>query len=136
MRLDEGGLVLFEKQNSIFEVKVNVGEHDRILGIGAQSMSDSKQRMFILRDLTREHEAEAAKRAADRAAAASQTKTEMIHMLSHVSWHPNCLSTNDCVCADFTYACPSGISNSFARNNGRCFNYLERACSRGKRLSH
>jgi len=79
---------LFEKMSGTFSVSFKMSEDIvKIMAVTVQSMSDSnsKQRMFILRDLTAEYEAATAKRAAERAAAASQTKTEMMHMLSHVS---------------------------------------------------
>jgi hypothetical protein len=47
--------------------------------------------MFILRDLTVEHEAASARRAAEAASAASQSKSEIIQMLSHVSWYRTCI---------------------------------------------
>lgn len=83
---------LFQKRSGSFTVEYKDGEVKRIVGITAQSMPESKQCMFIMRDLTYEHEAAAAKRAAERAAAASQTKTEMMHMLSHVSEYRDHLS--------------------------------------------
>jgi PAS domain S-box-containing protein len=53
------------------------------LSISVQYMTDCKSRMLVLRDLTADREANQAHRRADREAAASRTKTEMIQMLSH-----------------------------------------------------
>jgi len=86
---------LFQKRSGSFTVEYKDGEVKRIVSISAQSMPESKQCMFIMRDLTYEHEAAEAKRAAERAAAASQTKTEMMHMLSHVSANCRQLSIDE-----------------------------------------
>ena len=48
-----------------------------------QSVLDTNQKMIILRDLTAQRKADQAQLVAEKAAAASQTKTEMMQMLSH-----------------------------------------------------
>jgi PAS domain S-box-containing protein len=79
--------LLFQKQSGTFTITPTAASQGRtqILSVSVQPMSDSKQRMFILRDLTVEHEAASARRAAEAASAASQSKSEIIQMLSHVS---------------------------------------------------
>ena len=79
--------LLFQKQSGTFNITPTAAsqEHKQILSVSVQLMSDSKQRMYILRDLTVEQEAASARRAAEAASAASQSKTEIIQMLSHVS---------------------------------------------------
>jgi PAS domain-containing protein len=85
--------LLFRKPSGTFTVTPTASSQERnqILSVSVQPMSDSKQRMFILRDLTVEHEAASARRAAEAASAASQSKTEMIQMLSHVSCYRRAL---------------------------------------------
>ncbi|CAB9506203.1 sensor kinase/phosphatase LuxQ [Seminavis robusta] len=57
---------------------------DRLfVSISVQAMTDCKNRMIVIRDLTAEREANQAHRRADKEAAASRTKTEMMQMLSH-----------------------------------------------------
>jgi PAS domain S-box-containing protein len=74
---------------SNFNVTVQVpncdSEAGKVLAVHVQSMPGTKQNMFILRDLTFEIKAEKAQREAEKAAAASKIKTEMLQMLSHVS---------------------------------------------------
>jgi PAS domain S-box-containing protein len=59
------------------------GGRQLCLSICVQSMKGSSNRIIAIRDMTAEQEADEAHRRAEKEAAASKTKTEMIQMLSH-----------------------------------------------------
>jgi signal transduction histidine kinase len=67
----------------MFQTRSSNGEEKSFMSVSVQSMPDSKNFVVVFRDLTAERKADEAQRQAEKAAAASQAKTDTMCMLSH-----------------------------------------------------